>query len=62
MQHKQTNLAQKNGDVKKKVPDITGLVATTVLNAKIRVVENKVPDVSGLKALKQPNQKFWPKF
>ena len=29
------------------MPDVSGLVTTTVLNAKIRKVENKMPDTSG---------------
>ena len=32
----------------KKIPDFTGLVTTTVLNANIAEGENKIPDGSGL--------------
>ena len=35
-------------DVDKKVPDVSGLVTTTVLNTKISEVENKIQDTSSL--------------
>ena len=31
-----------------KIPDISGLVTTTVLDAKFKVADNKIPDFSGL--------------
>ena len=31
-----------------KIPDINGLVTTTILNTKIGEVENKIPSASGL--------------
>ena len=34
--------------LRKKIPDVSDLVATTVFNVKIGEVENKIPDVSGL--------------
>ena len=41
-------LEKKIGDVDKKVPEVSGLVTTTVLNAEIGEVENKIPLVSAL--------------
>ena len=41
-------LEKKNGDVDNKIPDINGLVTTTVLSTKISKVENKIPNVSSL--------------
>ena len=35
-------------DVENKIPDISILVTTTVLNTKIGEAENKIPDFSGL--------------
>ena len=32
----------------KKIPDVSGLLTTTVLNTKIIEVENKIHDVTGL--------------
>ena len=31
-----------------KIPDISGLVTTTVLDTKFKVVDNKIPDFCGL--------------
>ena len=31
-----------------KIPDISGLVTTTVLDTKFKVADNKIPDFSGL--------------
>ena len=42
------NLEKTVGDVDEKIPDVSGLVITTVLNAKIGEVENKLPDTGGL--------------
>ena len=42
------NLEKTIGDVDEKMPDVSGLVITTVLNAKIGEVENKIPDTGGL--------------
>ena len=42
------NLEKTIGDVDEKIPDVSGLVITTVLNAKIGEVENKIPDTGGL--------------
>ena len=36
----QQNLEKKIGDVDEKIPDVTGLVTTTVLHTKIEKVEN----------------------
>ena len=36
------------GDVKKKVPDVSGLVTTTVLNTKISEIENEILNLSVL--------------
>ena len=41
------SLANKIGDVNKKILDVSGLVTAIELNAKIGEVENKIPDVSG---------------
>ena len=41
-------MEKKVGDVENKIPDISGLVTTTVLNTKTGEVENKIPDTSGL--------------
>ena len=35
-------------DVDNNIPDVSGLVRTTVLNTKIGEVEKKIPDMSGL--------------
>ena len=35
------NLKKKIGDTDKKIPDLSGLVTTTVLNTKISEIENK---------------------
>ena len=42
------NLDKLIGDVENKIPDISGLATTAVLNTKIGEVENESPDVSGL--------------
>ena len=42
------NLEEKNGEIGNKIPDVSGLVTTAVLNTKIGEVENNIPDVSGL--------------
>ena len=39
---------KKIGDINKKIPDISALVTTTVLNTKISEVENKILDTRGL--------------
>ena len=36
------------GDFDNKIPDVSGLVTTTVLNTEISEVENKIPNASGL--------------
>ena len=36
------------GDVDKKIPEVSGLVTTTVLDTKIGEVENQIPDTSAL--------------
>ena len=36
------------GDIDKKVPDVSALVTTTVLNTKLGEIENKIPDTSNL--------------
>ena len=41
-------MEKKIGDVENKVPEISGLATTIVLNRKIREVEKKIPDISGL--------------
>ena len=38
-------MEEKCGDVENKLPDITGLVTTAVLNTEISEAENKIPDV-----------------
>ena len=40
-------------DVESKIPDVRGLVTTTVLNTKICEVENKIPDVSVSSSVKK---------
>ena len=40
----QYNKDKQNGDGDKKMPDTSGLVTTTVLNAKFSEVQNKIPD------------------
>ena len=42
------NLEQKIGDVDKRIPDMSSLVTTTVLNTKISEVETKIPSTNGL--------------
>ena len=32
----------------KKIPDVSGIVTTTVLNTKIKEVDNKIPELSDL--------------
>ena len=39
---------EKMGDIDKKVPDVSALVTTTVLNTKVGEIENKIPDTSNL--------------
>ena len=39
---------QKFGDVENKLPDISSLISTTILDRKIGEVENKISDISGL--------------
>ena len=53
--YRQINITQMNnigwkkfGVVENKIPDISGLLITAVLNTKIGKVENKIPNVSGL--------------
>ena len=41
-------LEQKIGNVDKAIPDILGLVTSTILDTKISKVENKIPDTSGI--------------
>lgn len=41
-------MENKNGDVKNKVPDASGIVTSTVLNTKISKFDNKIRDTSGL--------------
>ena len=41
-------LEKRNGSVNKKMPDISGLVNTTVFNTKISEVENKIAGTSNL--------------
>ena len=45
------------GDFDKKIPDVSALVTTTVLNARISEVENKMPHFSGLVAITVFNTK-----
>ena len=60
IQHRQTKLREKNWDVEYKIPDISGLATTAVLNTNTRgltttavlnikfgELENKIRDVSG---------------
>ena len=42
------NLEKKIKDVDKKIPDVSGFVTTTVLDAKIKEVDHKIPDLTGL--------------
>ena len=30
-----------------KIPDMSGLVTTTILNTEVSEIENKIPDISG---------------
>ena len=46
--HRETKFGEQIEEGKKKIPDISGLVTTVVLNTKIVVVENKIPGISGL--------------
>ena len=41
-------LEKKIGNVDKAIPDILGLVTSTILDTKISKVENKIPDTSGV--------------
>ena len=41
-------MEKKVGDFKNKIPEISGLVTTAVLNTKIGQVENKIPNVTNL--------------
>ena len=41
----QQDLEKKNAHLDKKIPDVSGLVTTTVLNTKICEFENKIPNV-----------------
>ena len=41
-------MEKKIGDVDKKIPEVTGLVTTTVLDTKIGEVEHQIPDTSAL--------------
>ena len=49
------NLEKTIGDVESKIPEVSGLAATAVLNTKIGEVGNKIPDISGL--VKKTNKK-----
>ena len=40
-------LEKKIGDVDKKIPEVSGLLTTTVLRTKINEVENKITKMSG---------------
>ena len=42
------NLQGKNGEVEKKVPDVSALVTTAVIKTNISEIENKILDASGL--------------
>ena len=42
----------------KKIPDVSGLITTTVLNTKIGEIENKIPDMSGFVITKNVNTKI----
>ena len=42
------NLEKNIGEVENKIPDVSGLVTTAVLNTNIGEVENKIPDISAL--------------
>ena len=39
------NLEKKIGHVDEKLPDVSGLVTTTVLNTKTKEIDNKIPDL-----------------
>ena len=47
------------GDIDKKVPDVSALVTTTVLNTKVGEIENKIPDTSNLVTTAVLNKKNW---
>ena len=49
---------KRTGEVWKKIPDITGLVTTTVLNTKLGEVENKIPGTSSLEIIAVLNTKI----
>ena len=49
---------KKIGDVDKEIPNVSGFVATTVLDTKISKVENKIPNVSGLVTTPVLNEKI----
>ena len=42
------NLEKKTVDVDKKIPDVSGLVTTTILNTKFSKAEGKIPNTNGL--------------
>ena len=48
----------KISEVENKIPDVSGLVTTTLLNTKIGDVENKIPDASGLAMTTDYNTKI----
>ena len=52
------NLQKKIGDVETKIPDVSGLATTTVLNTKIGEVERKIPYTSGLATADVHNMKI----
>ena len=54
-QYNTENLEKKIGDVRKKIPDTSGLVTTTVLNTKIGEVENKLSIISNYNCSKYKN-------
>ena len=41
-------MEKKIGDVDKKIPEVSRLMTTTVLNTKIKEVKNEIPDLNGL--------------
>ena len=41
-------MEKENRDNDKKIPDVSSLVTTTLLNTKISEVENKIPNTSGV--------------
>ena len=51
-------MEKKNGDVKNKIPDITGLATTAVFNTKIGEAGNKIPGVSCLANIAVLNTKI----